>query len=154
MSLRARRSRAWQSHNRRDIYGSVFSKPAVNPTPNPIVFGNNNITVSGLFVNATAHGAGNQTVTIDLWENDPVFDEKIVTVSPTAARPADAISGTAIQIASGGTITFVVTNTSGTISGNAGTNEANENPVQLIYGYYIGTVMGYSPERVFNVSQP
>ncbi|GAJ06380.1 unnamed protein product, partial [marine sediment metagenome] len=140
----------------RDIYGSEFSMPAVNPTPNPIVFGNNNITVSGLFVNATAHGAGNQTVTIDLWENDPFFDDKLVTVNPTAARPADAIYGTAIQIAGGGTITFVVTNTSGTISGNAGTNEANENPVQLLYGYNPGVAVGYSypPQRVFNVSQP
>ena len=61
---------------------------------------------------------------------------------------------TAIEIAGGGTITFVVTNTSGTISGNAGTNEANENPVQLIYGYDDGTGMDDSPERVFNVSQP
>ena len=126
--------------------------------PSAIVFGGNNVTTSSLYVNANAHGLGTQNVTIDLWEADawPYADDKIVTINPppTAARPPNCIKDTAIQIAAGGTVTFVVTNTSGTISGNAGTNEANEDPVQLMYGYDPGTGMDYSPVKEVNVTQP
>lgn len=123
--------------------------------PNPLVMGNNNVTATGLWVNASAYGGGAQNVTLKLREKDNGFDDdRIALETTTATRPANAIKGAAVQVNGGAAVTFVVMNVNGTILGNDGTNEANENPVRLYYRYDSGKGEQDSPHQEVNVDQP
>lgn len=133
-----------------DCEGTLFSMSAPS-SPNPLVLGNNNVTCSPLYVAAAAHGGGTQSVWVDLWEDD-VLADYLANVDAVGTRPADAIQNTAIPVtaAGGGPVTFIVSNSAGTISGNQGASEAKETPVQLYYFYTVGQ----SPMTTVNVQQP
>jgi hypothetical protein len=125
----------------KDCYGVHVSMGA--PTaPNPLVFGDNNVTCPSVFyVEAVAHGGGTQSERVDLYEDDVVqeLDHLLSMVDAVGTRPANAIRYTAIPLTAvgGGPVTFVLTNTDGTISGNVGSAWPHDPLVQLYYRWAV-----------------